>query len=396
MNTWSRFALVSCLTAMVGACSFGDKDNSEPPTPLEEFKPSISINKLWEVKTDADISKTYLQLKPLVSTDRIYVSTPKGKVQAFERSTGHSIWSIDTGISLSSAPGLGEGLLLVGSLNGELLALDPSNGNKIWQTRLSSEILAVSKISSEIVFTRTVDGRLTAVDARDGSRLWVYESNTPQLTLRGTSEPLLRDDRVYASFANGLVACVEKYSGKVLWETQVAQARGRSDIERIVDIDAELKIEGETLYVSSFQGRSAGLDPYSGDILWVKESSVYSDFALDAEHMYISDESSDIYALDRYSGSAMWKQPKLHARRLSGLSVVDSYVVAGDIEGYIHYLSARDGDFAGRLQLDKSGIRVVPISVDSVLYVLTNNGNLYALQTEFIDYKAEDSQESAR
>ena len=43
----------------------------------------------------------------------------------------------------------------------------------------------------------------------------------------------------------------------------------------MVDIDGGLLLSGNTLYVVSYQGRLAGLDAQSGQVLWRREASSY-------------------------------------------------------------------------------------------------------------------------
>lgn len=384
MNQLSRVCLLGLLcatTALSSGCGlFGGKESGEPPAPLVEFKPSVRIKPLWSVDAGADTRERYLQLAPLLDGERLYLTTPRGELKALQRAQGKTLWTVDTGLPLGAPPGLGADALLVAGLNGEVQAREPQTGKLLWQAELNGEILAAPQAHRGVVVVQTLDGRISGLSRDDGSSRWVYQSKVPLLSLRGTSTPLIRDERVYAGLANGRVIALDLSGGQVLWRTQVAPPTGRSDLARVIDIDGKLQIEGETLYVSSFQGRTAALDPFNGDLLWVKESSVYNDVAVDERQVYISDERGHVWALDRYAGSAYWKQDKLQARRLSAPARVGQYVVVGDFEGYLHWLRVDDGQFAARTATDGSGIRMTPVVAERKLYVLTNAGKLFAFE----------------
>ena len=68
--------------------------------------------------------------------------------------------------------------------------------------------------------------------------------------------------------------------------------------------------------------------------------------------------------------------------RVSGPGVVGSYVVVGDYEGYLHWLSIEDGRFVARVKVDSSGITSVPISDGKRIYSYSKGGTLTALSAQ--------------
>jgi outer membrane protein assembly factor BamB len=75
----------------------------------------------------------------------------------------------------------------------------------------------------------------------------------------------------------------------------------------------------------------------------------------------------------------MWKQAKLNNRKLSAPAVLGKYIVVGDFEGYLHWLSPEDGRMLARSRVGSSPISTPPVIDGSVAYVLGDGGELAAI-----------------
>ena len=355
-----------------------DKDNTEPPTPLVKFTPSLQIDTLWSRDIGAGASKLYLKLTPTVAGQRIFLADNDGKVSAIDTETGSTLWRTNTNKPITGGPGHGEGLVLIGTSDGEVLALSDDDGRLLWTSQVSSEILATPQAASDIVVVRTIDGKLFGLNAADGTRRWTYDRSVPILTLRGTSAPSLYEDKAIAGFDSGKLVAVELTTGKLLWESRIATPRGRTELERMVDIDAEPLIVDRFVYVATFQGRVAAVALDSGQVLWTRDLSSYAGISADADNLYITDANGQVYALNRLSGRSIWKQDKLRARSVTAPATIGPYVVVGDFDGYLHWMRTSDGRFVARTRLEKSAIIAPPIITNKVLYSYGSRGTIAA------------------
>lgn len=361
---------------------FAGTDNTTPPAPLPSLTTTLNVQTVWSARAGVGSAKEYIKLTPSVSSDTIFAADSAGLVSAYQADTGKIVWSVQTKAPISGGTGSGEGLVLVGTRDAEVLALDVASGAEKWRAQVSSEVLSVPRAESGIIVVRTVDGKLFGLKAGDGSRLWVYQSSTPALTLRGTSSPLLHEGKVIAGLANGKLAALSLTDGKLLWETTVAEPRGRSELERLVDISGELQIQNDILYAASFQGRLAAVDTNSGRLVWVREIHSQAGLAVDERAVYVTDNQSQVLALDRRDGGILWKQDKLHDRAVTAPAVYGDYVVVGDFEGHLHWLNRTDGAFAARVRVDDAGLLAAPVTMDDTLYALGKGGALTALRAE--------------
>jgi outer membrane protein assembly factor BamB len=380
-----RFVVFLLVLIMVlpGCALFGDDDNSEPPAELESFDKQVDLRRLWNRSTGDGTDEQLVKLVPAVVDERVYVADRNGSVWAYQLDNGKNVWRSKTGVAISAGPGVGEGLVLVGSSEADLIALSAETGEERWRTTVSSEVLSVPQVYEDVVIVQTVDGNIAGLDAENGEGLWVFDRSAPVLTLRGTSTPLVADGLVMAGFASGKLTVLEVESGRQVWETAVAVSRGRSELQRIVDIDADPVIKDGVLYVTSYQGSLVAISLQDGRQIWNRDMSAYAGIAVDRDQVYISDADSEIWALDRRSGASLWKQNKLRRRSLTGPTVIGDYVAVGDFAGYVHLLSRLDGSIAGRVRADSDGIQASPFALPgNRLLVLGAGGTLAVYQIE--------------
>lgn len=360
---------------------FSSKDTVEPPAELESFDARISVETLWSDDIGVGSEEKRLRLVPSVSGGRVFAADADGVVTARDANTGKALWTQKTKLPVAAGPGTGSGRVLVGTIDGTVLALDAEDGKELWRSELNSEILAVPAIGYGTVVVRGIDGSMAGLDAIDGHRKWGYATSVPVLTLRGASSPLIDGGAAIAGFSNGKLVSVDLLDGRVKWEMNVATPKGRSELERMVDIDGDPVLAGGVVYVVTYQGNLAAVSSATGVALWQRAFSSYAGLgADDGQHLYVTDDSDHVWAIEAQTGAALWKQEKLHGRQLTAPAVVGDFVVVGDFEGYLHWLSREDGSFVGRNRVDRDGLSAQPVVVDGVVFAYGNGGDLAALR----------------
>lgn len=365
------------LLALLGACS-KNKD-IEQPAKLVNFRESLSVQRLWSTSIGGTKPVMRLGLAPAVNDSIVYVAGYAGDVLALRLNDGKQLWRSTTKASLSGGPGVGNSLVVVGSSKGEVIALELSTGATRWKAFVAGEVLAAPAVGDSAVVVRTVDGRLVGLGLTDGHELWREEQQIPRLTLRGTAAPVVVGNAAIAGFDNGRVLAVEAQTGAILWESLVSPARGRTELERLVDIDSAVRIAGADVLVAGFQGRVTMLDLNSGQTWWSREISSYRGLAVDDDLVYVSGTDGALIALRRRSGIEVWRQDALKLRSLSAPSVVGTHVAIADFEGIIHWVDASNGVFVART---KSSGRVsnAPVVSEGVLVLQDDEGRVTAFR----------------
>lgn len=377
MKQYKYMAVLVLALFAVGCSSTSNKELK--PQALEKITAEIELKKEWSTSIGTGQGKLWNALTPAVDGDLVFVADAKGRVWALDRFTGKAKWTRKLKLAVSGGVGAGSGMVLLGTLSGDVIALDAHTGEDLWRSKVTSEVLAAPGTNGDVVIVQTQDDRLIALEAASGQQRWIFDSTPALLTLRGSATPIVTDYVAYAGLTTGKVIAIDTQRGLPIWEQRIAVPTGRTELERMVDIHGDLLLSGNTLYVVSYQGRLAGLDPQSGQILWQREASSYVGVAEGFGNAYVSLASGVVESIDERSATAMWSNNDLLRRQLSGPAVFSSYVAVGDLDGYLHLLSQVDGRFVARTKVDGKGIRVQPLAVGGWLYVYGNGGKLVAL-----------------
>jgi outer membrane protein assembly factor BamB len=375
---WLALALLGSGCGAVGSYLRGS-DNTIPPADLTDIPQSIPIREVWSEQV-GDAGDGFLKLAPAVDGQRIYAAGNDGVVTALDLASGAVRWETDTDLDITAGVGLGSTVVLVGSSKGEVLALYRENGEEAWRAKVSSEILAPPRAAEGVAVVRSIDGKFTGLDERTGGRLWVYSYRVPILTLRGTAAPLLAQGVVITGLDTGKLLVLSLRDGAPIWDRTIAPPRGRTELDRMVDIDTEPRVVQDVLYVASYHGNITAINLQDGSVLWSRDFSTYAGLDVDDSRVYISDENDVIWGLDRRDGGTVWSQPALTGRSLSTPVVHGNYVVFGDFEGYLHWLDKNSGRLVGRVRADSDGIKVRPVVFGGVLYALGEGGDLSAFR----------------
>nr|WP_313517315.1 outer membrane protein assembly factor BamB [Pseudomonas sp.] len=374
-----KYAAVLTLAVLAVGCSSNSKKEL-PPAELIKFDAEVKLDEQWSRSIGDGQGDLYNLLTPAVEGDSIFAADANGEVMALDRETGKVLWKKDLEAPVSGGVGVGSGMVLLGTLKGEVIALDSASGEEKWRARVTSEVLSAPATNGDVVVVQTQDDRLIGLEASTGTQRWIYENSPAVLTLRGTGAPIVTSNLAVAGLSTGKVIAVDTQRGLPVWEQRVAVPQGRSELDRVVDIDGGLLLSGTTLYVVTYQGRLAGLDLESGRVLWQRDASSYVGVAEGFGSVYVSQASGTVEGIDERSTSALWSNESLARRELSAPAVFSSYVAVGDIEGYLHLLSQVDGRFVARERIDSDGLRVRPLVVGDMLYAFGNSGKLVAIK----------------
>ena len=365
--------------------------------------PGPKVHELWHAQIGEGTGDFYSKLLPAVTEDFVYASDTLGHVAAFHRDTGKTNWAINLNTTISGGVFAGYGLVLIGTSDGELIALNQQTGSEKWRIELSSEILAQPQFNGEWVIAQTAAGSLHAIDGETGLQKWVYSTTVPILSLRGSSTPLIVGLRVLAGFANGKLFSILLENGIPEWESTVAVPHGRSELERIVDIDGRYIVENNTIFVSAYQGKTSAIELTSGRTLWQRDISSYAGLDSGLSNIYVTSSAGKIIALDQSDGAQLWEQTFLLGKKPTAPIAIGGYLIVADFEGNVYWLSQIDGQVVvhyrmkGRADRENpitkskarytsivresgNGIRTPPVVKDGVLYLINNQGELKALE----------------
>lgn len=365
------------LLCLLAACS-SDTDNSDPPADLTDIDQALDLVLDWRLDTRAASNSAAYRLRPLLVDNRIYSIDTSGTISSVDANKGHKLWKFDTELAAITGIGGNSKIIIATSRNGDIIAYRPLDDGPelLWETRIGSEIRATPVVGETQVFVRSVDGKLRSLAAADGSLQWVISRRVPALSLTGNSEPLVQNERVIAGFDDGKLVAFNKDTGQIIWETTIGFPSGRTEVERLVDLDGRFVLRDGVIYASSFQGRLAAVQAVSGDLLWSRQFSSYQSIAIDQDAIYLSADNSHLWSIDRRTGTAFWKQDVLHARKITAPSIINDKLVVADLAGYLHWFNKSDGKLIGRIRTTDARNYVQPLTWQDSVFTLDKFGNL--------------------
>ena len=392
-----KWGLLLCAVLMSG-CSIFSKKTGQEPMDLESFKETAKLSEVWSHGVGRGQGIGLTQLTPALAGDTIYTIDHEGIVSALNSQSGKKLWSKnvtpeftgwtgsvvyffknkDLNHGVTGGISYADGLLYIGNYAGELIALSAKDGKQIWRKQVNGEISSVPQTNGQVVAVQTMNGKLFVVDAKTGADMWFFENPPPVLTLRGTAAPLVTDTAIYAGFANGRLMAFNPSNGLILWEQRMALPKGRSELDRMVDIHASPLIKDGILFVGTYQGRIAAVARGTGGSVWAIDGSTTENLAASDDKLFVSQSDGKVVAYSLTSGEQLWQNEKLLRRRLGGPQVFGDYVAVVDFEGYMHVLNQSNGEFAARDRVDSDGVRAPLLTDGKTLYVYGNSGGLMA------------------
>lgn len=390
-----RFLLITLasLVALAGCHSF-KKENVQPPTPLaKDFKPTLQVTRLWRTSVGEGAGVSGARLRPAVADGVLYADSTDGKLVAIDATSGKTLWTKSSRTHgwfgwgdkkrkdalYAGGPAVGGDLLAVGTLDGHVYGVNAKDGSPRWEAELNAEVLASPVIVGDLVVVRTGDGRVYALDGTSGARRWVYDQGSvPLLSLRGNGPLLAANGVLFFGSDDGKLVALRQDNGSKLWEQKLSSGEGRTEIDRLNDVDGAILLDGATLYGAAYHGNLVAVDGPSGRPLWSHPFSSFGSLAVSGNAIFGVNDQSQVWAFDKNGGADMWKNDALKYRWLTAPAVQGDYVVVGDMEGYVHWLQTGDGALAARERLSKKAIRAQPLVVGDTVYVEDVEGRIGA------------------
>ncbi len=308
-----------------------------------------------------------------------YVGTREGRLFAVEAASGSFRWVRRLGGRISGGPAVGgDGRVYVGTDDGKVWALSAEDGITVWKVQLSSEVMTAPTLAAGMLFLRTADDFVWALRSADGGTRWSFNVEGRSLALRGGSRPAVSRGIVFTGFSTGELVALKVADGSPLWREAIATPSGRTELERMVDVDAAPEVIDGTVIAAAYHGAVAALEAGTGQQLWKRRFSVYNDPAVAGDRVFVTTAEGAVLALDRSGGGTLWTQKALTgAGALSPPVVAGDSIVIGDGEGRLTWLDRETGELAGQLDLGPSGVHGPPLALDDGwVLVLTDQGVL--------------------
>lgn len=381
------FLAASC--AALSSCSWFEKDTyvvADVPEIENRFEPRV----LWKTSVGSGVGKYHSQLTPNVTDEKIFTASRDGMVYCLDKADGKVVWSIDLddreeaddrrSVRLSGGVAVGFDKVFVASENGYLYALNRNDGSFLWMANPGQEILSSPLSLADKVVVMSAQGQLFAYNDEDGSEIWKTPEEASAFSMRGTSELLSveRGKIILYGTAQGKIAAVESDTGLFINNQIASLPKGMNTVARLSDVDSTPLIVYGEMYMAGYHG-SLTKSGSPRDMPWKANISTLRNLAYDYTMIFAVDDQGYVHAVSRSSGNEAWVNRELAHRNVTAPAVIDDYVVVGDEDGYLYWLSTIDGSIQSMDDYDSDGLYIPPVVSDGVAYLQTRDGTLYAL-----------------
>ncbi|MCG2579510.1 MAG: outer membrane protein assembly factor BamB [Marinobacter sp.] len=351
-----RLAALTALAFLFAGCSTNEP--FEEPAPVPDIEGTVELDRIWTMDVGDGHGDQFLYLTPLNTGDLLYAASADGEVYAVESGNGKVVWYKKLDAQVFAGVGGDRDQLYLVTRDASLMALSREDGEVLWETPLPNEVLATPQSNGTIVVVQTTDGKVLSFNTQTGEKAWQYDSVVPVLSMRAAAPPLVGSELVLAGFANGKLLALASDSGQPVWQYEVGQPKGRTELERLVDVTSQPLILENAALVVGYQGKLALVNLRNGDEIWSREASSLHSPMIGAGNIYVSSANGDIKAFRGSDRRELWTQDRLSWRQTTQPVVYEDYLLVGDFEGYIHIMSLEDGSLQGQLEFDDDGLRV--------------------------------------
>ena len=369
------------LILSISSCSsiaFWQSDEVDPDEPreLEDFNERFEFIENWEIKFKGENKLN--NFEPAFSGSSLFFADQKGNVSNIDIQSGEIIWESELDSTISAGIVAGFGRLFLSDDKGNLICLDQNDGSIQWKSFAGGEVLANVGVDAGLVVVKTASGFLNAFNIETGSEEWSYRSVAPNLTVRGSSSPVINENIVYATFDNGRIGAFNLKTGLPIWDGAISFTEGVSELDNLIDADSSPILEGNRIYTVNFQGNLSVFDAAQRRAVWEsKESSFYEPFTLRGVLGIVSADSKiSTYSSRTFEDS--WKLEEYALRELSNPETHKGYILVGDFEGYIHAIDPLTGITVARKKISRSKI-ITLISRSDSFYAIDEKMRLFSL-----------------
>ena len=216
-------ALAAALAVLpLAGCGIFSSSSTHDPHDYPDFKQTNLARVVWRTTTDGDVTAG-------VGTDgsHVAVGTSTGKVQVFD-----------------------------------------AEGKLSWEAKLSSDMEVPPLVGANRVIVKTSDTRITAFDLITGQRVWHYQGQAPALTLRAFSQMAWSPAGILVGQANGRLMALNPNDGRVVFDAVIGQAKGITEVERLIDVVGRPWVDQELMCAAAFQGNVVCMNVQNGRLVW--------------------------------------------------------------------------------------------------------------------------------
>ena len=365
------FLIVSAV--FVSGCSMLSKIN-------EKSNRKFVVNAQWVqdtlVKKNNEFRKIN-RMSPVIYKNTVVVGNSIDGLVSYDLGTKNVKWRLNIPYGVEASAASIKDRLFVGANNGRMYSVNLQNGEIVWSFDSKSELVSEPLLNEGVLYFVSGSQALYALDAATGKQLWIHsrQDTTSSMTIRGGSKPSIANDVLYVGFSDGALVALNAKTGTEQWEITLNRN------SKFKDIDASPVIDGDFIYVNSFDDKVYCLSREKGEIVWNAPYGGPTTPLVSGAHVFVTSSKGELVSLSKKDGNLAWSR-KTSEGIFSELSLFNDLIVTGETQGKLLFFNKTTGETVGSFEPGR-GVFSKPSVFDNLIYFVSGEGNVYGLKAQY-------------
>ncbi|MCR5225393.1 MAG: PQQ-binding-like beta-propeller repeat protein, partial [Alphaproteobacteria bacterium] len=362
--------------------------------PTHNYAPlrlSPQIQEAWSAKLDFEASSEIkMTASPVVADGKVFCADAAGIVYAFDQSTGERLWRVSTTLvgkdgQIGSAIAYDNGRVIVSSSFAECFALDAADGKILWRVKLPAPCKGdgITVIDGK-AFVLCANSSMYALSTETGKILWSHSGMLADAKFIGSASVAVEGGVVYLAYPSGEVFALAEDTGAQLWDAMLSKYSLTNSAKAISHPRACPVIKDDLVYFVVANNQTVALDKKTGRTVWHSDFGGVQTPSVSGNSVFVFNENSELVCLNSRTGKFRWSTKITSAEEERhnwfGQLLIKDYVLMISPEGYIHFISVKDGKEAKIIEIDDEddGISVNPAIAGGMMFIPMNCGRIVA------------------
>ncbi len=318
------------------------------------------------------------RMSPILYKNWVLIGNAFDGIVAFNQENGQEAWRVAIPQGVEASAAIVKDRLFVGSNNGRMYSIDLVTAQIVWSFDTKSEVVAEPLLNDGILYFISGSQSVFALDAVTGKQLWTYnrQDTSNLMTVRGGSKPAISNGLLYTGFSDGSLVSLNAKTGTQQFEVSLNKNT------RFKDIDASPVIDGDNIYINSYDDKLYCVSKSKGEIIWSVKTGGISTPLIYGDKIIFTSARGDLVATGKLDGHEIWKY-KTENGILTDPLLYDGFIVAGESSGSLLLLDSLTGQLKGSFEPGRGIFSKPTANMDAKsIYFISGEGNAYSVRAE--------------
>lgn len=333
--------------------------------------------------------------RPVVEDGVVFAMDAVGIISAHDATNIDTIKWQSAGVSEDDEPNvLGGGLavsdgkLFATSGRGLIAAFDAATGKELWKKSLRTPLKSAPAVAGGKLFVITGDSQLFALDIASGEALWAHRGIAETASLMNAVSPTVSGGDVIVPYASGEIHSLSAGDGNTLWSESLAAPGRTLASANFSGIGGDPVVDGDFVFAVSSGGKLGVFALATGQKIWEKPVSAINTPWISGDYLFVLTADNSVICFVKYTGAVRWavKLPAYENEKKKedpilwrGPVLLNGVLAIVGSHGEMKLLNAADGNVLDTKEIPE-GIVTAPVVAGGRMFLVGQDATLYSLQ----------------